>query len=76
MERDPDDMRFSRVVGRRRPAEPGTPPAPLAREAMTRMARYRTRMPKGVFVYANHDEANRDRERWIVDAIVEARRVG
>jgi hypothetical protein len=43
---------------------------------MTKMAHYRTRMPKGVFVYDNHEQANRDRERWIVDAIVEAHRIG
>jgi hypothetical protein len=40
------------------------------------MARYRTRVPKGVFIYESHEEANRDRERWTVDAIVEAGRVG
>jgi hypothetical protein len=39
---------------------------------MAEMARYRTRAPKGIFVYASHAEANRDSERWVVDAIVEA----
>jgi len=39
---------------------------------MTRMAHYRTRAPKGIFVYASHAQANEDRERWIVDALVEA----
>jgi hypothetical protein len=43
---------------------------------MARMARYRTRVPKGVFIYRSHEEANRDRDRWIVDAMIEARRVG
>jgi hypothetical protein len=33
------------------------------------MARYRTRAPKGVFRYQSHEEANRDRERWIVEAM-------
>lgn len=41
---------------------------------MATMARYRTRAPKGVFIYENHEEANCDRDRWITDAIVEARR--
>jgi hypothetical protein len=34
------------------------------------MAAYRTCAPKGVFIYRSHEEANRDSERWIVDAIV------
>jgi hypothetical protein len=34
------------------------------------MAAYRTRAPKGVFVYRTHEDANHDRERWIVDAVV------
>jgi hypothetical protein len=41
-----------------------------AREAMSQMARYRTRVPKGVFHYRSHEEANRDRERWLTDAMV------
>ncbi len=41
---------------------------------MTAMARYLTRAPKGIFFYRSHDEANRDRERWIVEAIVERQR--
>jgi hypothetical protein len=43
---------------------------------MTRMAAYRTRVPKGVYIYRTHEEANRDRDRWLVDAMVEAHRVG
>jgi hypothetical protein len=37
---------------------------------MSQMARYRTRAPKGVFIYSSHEQANRDREAWLVDAIV------
>jgi len=37
---------------------------------MTQMAQYRTRAPKGVFHYRSHEEANRDRERWLIDAMV------
>jgi hypothetical protein len=29
------------------------------------MAQYRTRVPKGIFVYASHEEANGDWERWL-----------
>jgi hypothetical protein len=59
-----------RVVGRRRPPPPGQAPSPAAREAMTQMAQYRTRAPKGVFHYRSHEDANRDRERWLTDAMV------
>jgi len=62
--------RFLKVVGRRSAAPRsegtvlGSPPNTEARAAMTRMANYRTRVPKGVYVYASHEEANRDWERW------------
>ena len=32
------------------------------------MASYRTRAPKGVFIYGSHEEANRARDAWTVDA--------
>ncbi len=34
------------------------------------MASYRTRAPKGVFRYRTHEEANRDRERWTLEAML------
>lgn len=40
------------------------------REAMTRMAQYRTRAPKGVFIYFSHDEMEAGRLRWRVEAMV------
>ena len=58
-----------RVVGRRSPPPPGELPSKVARAAMTQMAQYRTRAPKGVFHYKNHEEANRDRDRWLTEAI-------
>jgi hypothetical protein len=75
-DRNFDGERFLRVVGRRRPPEPGAPPSVEARRAMTAMARYLTRAPKGIFIYRNHEEANRDRDRWVVEAIVEKQRHG
>jgi hypothetical protein len=72
---DPDE-RFARVVGRRRAPEPGAPPPRTSRDALTKMAGYRTRAPKGVFVYRSHEEANADRDRWIVEAIVAKHRDG
>ena len=69
-----DESEFKRVAGRRQAPTPGRPPPASAREAMARMANYLTRAPKGVFIYRNHDEANRDREGWLLDAMVERRR--
>lgn len=37
---------------------------------MTQMAQYLTCAPKGVFRYASHEEANRDRERWQLAAML------
>jgi hypothetical protein len=65
-----DGEKFIRIVGRRAAAPPGSPPREEARAAMAAMARYRTRAPKGVFTYQSHEEANRDRERWLIDAVV------
>jgi hypothetical protein len=73
MERDPlTGEVFLRVVGKRRAAPIGELPPRATREALTRMAAYRTRAPKGVFIYRSHEEANADRERWTVEAIVAA----
>ncbi len=63
---------FARVVGHRRSPTIGESPSRETRAALTEMARYRTRAPKGVFVYRSHEEANAARDGWTVDAIVEA----
>ena len=59
-----------RVVGRRSPPPPGELPTKAARAAMAQMGQYRTRAPKGVFHYKSHEDANRDRERWLTEAMV------
>ena len=41
------------------------------RDARTRSARYRTRMPEGVVFYASHEEMAVDRLRWTVDLMEE-----
>ncbi len=61
--------RFFRVVGKRQRPPAGKPPPPATRNAMTQMAAYRTRVPKGIFIYASHEAANRDMERWQLEAI-------
>jgi hypothetical protein len=67
--------RFIRQVGRRqRPPRStattlGQPPSPAARAALSQMAQYRTRVPKGIFIYASHEAANRDWERWQLEAM-------
>ena len=43
---------------------------------MTRMAQYLTCAPKGVFHYGSHAEANRDRERWQLAAVLVKQRHG
>jgi hypothetical protein len=66
----PDQQPIQRVVGKRVAPPPGALPSAEARAAMTANARYLTRTPKGLFFYANHEEMNRDRDRWTVAAMV------
>jgi hypothetical protein len=58
------------TVGRRRARDAGMPDARV-RALMAQMARYRTRAPKGVFVYRSHEEMEADRVRWLVQAMIE-----
>jgi hypothetical protein len=68
--------KFLRVVGRRVQGPPGELPSAEARQAMTRMAQYVTRAPKGVFRYKSHEEANRDRENWRIAAMTDKQQSG
>jgi hypothetical protein len=70
---DPNQQPIRRTVGRR-VARDGGPPTPADRTALDSMARYRTRAPKGVFIYYSAEEMDRDRLRWTVDAVVERHR--
>lgn len=58
------------TVGRRQSRD-GMPLDATARALMTQMARYRTRAPKGVFIYSSHEDMEADRMRWLVQAMVE-----
>jgi hypothetical protein len=64
-----DQQPIQRTVGRRQ-ARDGRALSATDRAAMTRLAQYRTRAPKGVFIYYSAEEMNADRERWIVDAVI------
>jgi hypothetical protein len=61
---------IGRVVGQRKERD-GQELTPEGRAAMDQMARYRTRAPKGVFIYRNHAEMEADRMRWLVQAMVD-----
>ena len=64
----------TRVVGRRQEPPAGQIPSPEARAKMAEMASYTTRAPKGVFHYRSHEEANRAREEWLLQAMTEKAR--
>lgn len=66
-----DQQPIRRVVGTRVAPPPGVLPSAAARSAMDANARHRTRAPKGLFFYENHEQMMRDRERWTVEAIVQ-----
>lgn len=66
----PDQQPIRRVVGKRVAPPPGTIPDAATRASMDANARYRTRVPKGLYFYGTHAEMARDRERWTIDAIV------
>lgn len=64
-----DQQPIGRTVGHRRSRE-GLPPDAETRKAMTRMAQYRTRAPKGIYLYDSHEQMEADRLRWTVEAVV------
>ena len=69
--RDPiGDEVFIRVVGKRVRSPVGRVPPRGTRQALSKMAAYRTRAPKGVFIYSSHEAANRARERWQIEAAI------
>lgn len=68
-----DQQPIQRTIGRRQSRD-GQPLTAQDRAAMTANARYVTRAPKGIFRYRNAAEMDADRQRWIVDAIVDRQR--
>jgi hypothetical protein len=75
MVRDPvTGEEFIEVVGKRRQRPLDEPPSARDREMLGAMAQYRTRAPKGIFLYRSHAEMDADRLRWTVEAMVERAR--
>lgn len=68
-----DQQPIQRRVGRRTSRD-GRPLSPEDRAAMATMARYRTRAPKGIFIYRSAEEMQADRLKWTVDAVLERQR--
>ena len=69
-----DQQPIGRVIGKRITPPPGRLPSAEARAAMDANARHRTRVPKGIIFYGDHEEMIRDRERWTIEAIVQKQR--
>ncbi len=67
---DPDQQPIQRVIGRRVAPPSGQFPSAAIRAAMDANLLYRTRVPKGIFVYQNHEEMTRDRELWTLEAML------
>ncbi|NEV64437.1 hypothetical protein [Thiorhodococcus minor] len=64
-------MTIHRTVGRRTQRPIGKLAPPSTEEVAWRkaMAQTRTRVPKGVFRYRTHEEANADWERWQAELV-------
>jgi hypothetical protein len=62
-----------RTIGLRQSRD-GQPLTAADRAAFAALARYRTRAPKGVFIYYSAEAMDADRLRWTVDAVVEKHR--
>lgn len=69
----PGKQEFSRTLGRRAKGVIGPlrPPTEPEREWVRRMARKRTRVPKGVYRYGSMEQANLDWERWHAEMVEE-----
>jgi len=73
----PDDPfageQFIRVVGKRKRPSVGAPPTPEARRDMDALQGAGMSAPKGVFRYGSHEDANRDREKWLSESMARRR---
>ncbi|CAK0740231.1 conserved hypothetical protein [Gammaproteobacteria bacterium] len=62
-----------RIIGCRKVREMGAPGSPTSEERawFVNFSHRRTRVPKGVFRYRTHEEANADWERWNAELVAE-----
>ena len=60
-----------RLVGHRKPRGIGQPepPTPQEQDWLSSFAQRRTLVPKGIFRYRSHEEANADWERWHAELV-------
>jgi len=66
-------VEFSRIIGKRK--VPGDLPGTISdREIfwMNSMNQYTTCIPKGIFRYRSHEDANVDMDKWIAMAMAKA----
>ena len=62
-----------RIIGHRKPRGMGDlgPPTHQEQSWLASFANRRTRVPKGVFRYRTHEEANADWDRWNAELVAE-----
>ncbi|MBU0498955.1 MAG: hypothetical protein KJ558_00765 [Gammaproteobacteria bacterium] len=62
-----------RTIGKRRQREIGplAPPTPEERAWLASFAGRRTSVPKGIYRYRTHEEANADWDRWNAERVAE-----
>ena len=62
-----------RIIGYRKSRGLGEPGPPTHQEQawLSNFANRRTRVPKGVFRYRTHEEANTDWDRWNAELVAE-----
>lgn len=68
-------MEFTRIIGRKKAH--GVAPGTISYEAMEwmdSMNKYKTCIPKGIFRYKSHEEANADMEFWLAKTIAKSQR--
>jgi hypothetical protein len=65
--------KMNRVIGKRiqREIGPLAPPTREEQEWLASFAKRCTRVPKGIFRYPSHEEANADWERWNAELVAQ-----
>jgi hypothetical protein len=62
-----------RTIGKRKQRSYGLrPPTQEERDWFISLSKFRTRVPKGIFKHKNHEEANKDWDKWMADTLKES----